>query len=359
MNETKSKIAGNAVDRGTSRLSNIRPLLNGMKGYNYALPDCMKFIFERIGGYDDLVFWNIAAITGDTITQVYNHNKTTGCEYCVSGYLPGLEHIAYIFGVLGYAYEYVEAGIFDRNKTYYLGEITEYIKNNIPVLVRTNLNDIPAWESDVGTYCLITGCNQNKNTLELLTAGTIPIEYKIKDENNLDLIFIGKKQRDVSTEEIYMKIIKKMPNWLTLPERDGMYFGSAACRAWADDIENGRFAEEGLPLWENYGVYVCNLATNGDLGMFHLRKLSELNPKYTNLAKLNAEILRLIPTENPDGSGKCLLWIKLDELGAGMDMDSVRDTMRSKEKRLKAAETLRDHAAKLDMAVDLLIAAVQ
>ncbi len=236
-------------------MSDIRPLIDGMKGHNYALPDCIKFILERLGEYEELNFWNIAAINGDTVAQVYNQNPTTSCEYCVSGYLAGAEHIAYVFGVLGYEYEYVTAEQFNKDTVHYLRKITEYIKNGVPILVKTNLNDIPAWESDVGIHCLIVGYN-HKNVLELLVSDTTPIEYEVTEENKLDLIFIGSKKREVSLEEIYLKIINKMSYWLTLPERNGMYFGSAAYRAWADDIENGRFAEEGLPLWENYGVYV-------------------------------------------------------------------------------------------------------
>lgn len=337
------------------RLSDIRPLLDGMKGHNYALPDCIKFILERVGGHKDLYFWNIAALTGDTVAQVYDHNPAAGREYCVSGYLSGPEHIAHIFDALGYDREYVTAKQFNSDTAYYLRKIAAYISNGVPVLVKTNLNDIPAWKSDVGTHCLIVGYHPEKNTLELLVSGTEPIEYEMTGENKLDLIFIGEKRREVSREEVYRNIVKKMAYWLTLPERDGLYFGSAAYRAWADDIEQGRFAEEGFPLWENYGVYVCNLATNGDFAMFHLRELAEMNPRYSDLSHLNAEILKLTPTEKPDGNGKNLLWIQLDELGGGMDMDAVRETMRDKEKRSKVAAALRDYAKRLDQAVGLLL----
>jgi len=47
----------------------------------------VRFVSGKINDYNELDFWNIAALTGDTVSQVYNHNITTSCEYCVSGYL--------------------------------------------------------------------------------------------------------------------------------------------------------------------------------------------------------------------------------------------------------------------------------
>ena len=79
------------------KIANNRPLLDGMKGHNYGLPDCMKFILECKGWGEKPDFWDIAAITGDTVAQVYNRNLTTSCEYCVSGYLARPENIKYVF----------------------------------------------------------------------------------------------------------------------------------------------------------------------------------------------------------------------------------------------------------------------
>ncbi|UVI27346.1 hypothetical protein [Paenibacillus spongiae] len=335
------------------QLSDIRNLFEGMKGHNFGLPDCIKFILERVGGHEELDFWNIAAITGDTVAQIYNHNLTTRCEYCVSGYLAGPEHIAYVFDVLGYSHEYVKAGRIIVDKTNYLRKIVEYINKGVPILVKSNLNDIPEWESDVGTYILIVGYENGGQTLKLLIHDTITIDYEINDENKLDLIFIGEKQREVSLQEIYLKVIKKMPHWLTLPERNGMFFGASAYRVWADDIEAGRFEDESLGLWENYGVYVCNLATSGGEPTYIFRQLADMNPAYSELVLLGEKIQKLLPAETPSG-GRSLLWIQLEELGGGMNMGDVKTTMRDKEKRSKVAAALRDYAERLDQALELL-----
>ncbi|MDD4474450.1 MAG: GNAT family protein [Eubacteriales bacterium] len=186
-------------------LTEIRELFEGMKGHNnYELPDCLKFIFEHLGDYDELDFWDISALSGDTAAQVYNHNITTSCSYSVSAYLTGREHIDYMFDAFGYGYEYITAEQFNTDTALYLRKAIEYINNGIPVLVKTNLNDIPAWHSDVGTYCLIVGVGyeNEKAVLKLLVGGTVPINYDLTGEDKIDLIFIGEKQREVTIEEI-------------------------------------------------------------------------------------------------------------------------------------------------------------
>ncbi|SEM62724.1 hypothetical protein [Paenibacillus sp. OV219] len=339
--------------KDADRLSDIRSLFEGMKGHNFGLPDRITFILERVGGHEKLDFWDIAAITGDTVAQIYNHNLTTSCEYCVSGYLAGPEHIAYVLDVLGYSHEYANAGQIIADKTTYQQKIVDYINKGVPILVKSNLNDIPEWESDVGTYILIVGYENSGQTLKLLIHDTITIDYEMNDENKLDLIFIGEKQREVSLQEIYLKVAKKMPHWLSLPERDGMFFGAAAYRAWADDIEAGRFEEESLGLWENYGVYVCNLATSGGEPTYIFRKLADMNPVYSELVLVGEKIQKLLPAETPTG-GRSLLWIQLEELDGGMNMGDVKATMRDPERRSKVAAALRDYAERLDQALELL-----
>lgn len=334
-------------------LTDIRDLIDGMQGHNYALPDCIKYIFERVGDFEPLDFWNFAAITGDTIVQVYNHHLTTSCEYCVSGFLGGPEYIADIFNILGYQHEYATAEHIAQNIPIYAQKIMEHIDKGIPILVKTNLNNIPSWDSDVGTYCLVVGYENEGRILKLLVSDKTTIDYELNDENKLDLIFIGSKQNEISLEKIYLQVLKKMPYWLTLPERDGMYFGAAAYRKWADDIEDGRFCDNGLDLWGNYGVYVCNLATNGGEATYIFRKLAQMNDAYAELAVWGEKIQELLPAETPTG-GRSKLWIQLEELGGAMDMDVVKITMSDKEKRLKIAEALRDYAGRLDQAVAMI-----
>ena len=330
--------------RRANKLRRIRPIWDGGKGHNYGLPDSVKFILERVGAPEKPGYWDIAAVTGDSVAQVYNRNPATGCEYCVSGYLAGPEHIAYVFDALGYACDYVHAGRIDT------GKIVEYIDKGIPVLAVTNLNDVPGWKSDVGTYPLVVGYKNKGQTLRLHIDGKTIIDYELHGGSRLDLVFVGEKQRDVTLEELYLKAIEKMPHWLALPERDGMFFGAAAFRAWADDIEAGRFEDESLPLWENYGVYVCNLATSPAIPYFVYKKLGKMEP--------HDEIAKLFPSFKPDDitpdESKDGLWSQLEHLGGGMDLDRVKITMCDREKRAGVAAAMRDYAGRLDQALALM-----
>lgn len=96
--------------------------------------------------------------------------------------------------------------------------------------MKSNINKVPDWRADVGTYCLIVGYKNDGNTLDLLLYDKLIIEYNLTDKNELDLIFIGDKKRDVSLEDIYLSIIKQMRSRMTLPSHDGMYFGASAYR---------------------------------------------------------------------------------------------------------------------------------
>lgn len=93
----------------SGQLSPLRPLIDGMQGHNFALPDCLKFFLECMGEEESLDFWDIAALTGDTVAQVYDRFPSDRREYCVSGYLAGRSYMAYVFDVLGYGLEYAES----------------------------------------------------------------------------------------------------------------------------------------------------------------------------------------------------------------------------------------------------------
>ena len=81
----------------SGQLSPLRPLIDGMQGHNFALPDCLKFFLECMGEEESLNFWDIAALTGDTVAQVYDRFPSDRREYCVSGYLAGRSYMAYVF----------------------------------------------------------------------------------------------------------------------------------------------------------------------------------------------------------------------------------------------------------------------
>jgi len=342
-------------------ITKIRPLFNQERGHNYTLPDCLKFITECMGWGEKPDYWDFAAITGDSVAQVYNTNPSTGCDYCVSGYLAGSEYIGYVFDALGYGHEYITAEQLNAAPDKYVCKIVDMIDRDIPILVKTNLNDIPEWHSDVGTYCVIVGYDCGGQVVKLLLdAGkTDTVDCFISGKNKMDLIFIGDKRYEITLEDMYIVAMNKMTHWLTLPQHDGKFFGAAAYRKWADDIDAGRYDDENLPIWENYGVYVCNLATSPGIPFFIFKRLSEMNPIYSHYLTLHDNVKKLFPAFKPDDivpsdESNDGLWSKLEHLGGGFPNEATIATMKDKEKRAKIATVLRDYAELIDRAVELL-----
>ena len=58
-------------------LAGRRALLDGMQGHNFALPDCLQYLFERTGAFGTLDYWNFAALTGDVCAQVYDRGRVS------------------------------------------------------------------------------------------------------------------------------------------------------------------------------------------------------------------------------------------------------------------------------------------
>jgi hypothetical protein len=338
-------------------LKNNRDICVGGKGHNYGLPDCLTFLWESLNETVKLDFWDFAAAVGDSVAMVYNRKPSTYCGYCVSGYLAGPEHIAYVFDVIGYKHNYIKRQEINTNKEKYLQEIVKYIDNGLPVLVLSTLAEVPGWRSDVGDYCLIVGYENNGTTLLLNVGGDSKnlLQYNTSDIIGMDWIFIGEKQREFSLENFYLETIKKMNHWLTLPEYNSMFFGAKAFLAWADDIERGRYDEKS-DLWGDYSVYVCNLATSPAIPFFVFKKLYEINPNYSHLLPLHDEIIKLFPSYKPDDitpdESRDGLWSELEHLGGGFNI--THEILCDKEKRSRIAIVLRNYSIRLDKVVDML-----
>ena len=346
------------MSKQSNQLANIRGVWDGGKGHNYGLPDCLAFIWERLNKTVRLDFWDFAAVAGDSVAMVYNRNPSTHCGYSVSSFLAGPEHTAYVFDAMGYAHEYVTAAQINADKKKYMRQVAHYIDRGLPVLALTSLADVPGWKSDVADYCLIVGYDDESLLLNVdeKDGEAQLLRYDASGEIKMDWIFVGEKLHDITMEGLYLGAVSNMTHWLTLPERDGMFFGAAAFRAWADDIEAGRYENKKTHLWDDYGVYVCNLATSPAIPYFIFKKLAKINPAYTHYMALHDEIVRLFPAFKPDDivpdDGKDGLWSELEHLRGGFNV--TRKVMRNKKRRGKIAAALRGYAERLDEAVRIL-----
>ena len=192
-------------------LAGRRALLDGMQGHNFALPDCLQYLFERAGAFGTLDYWNFAALTGDVCAQVYDRGRADGCEYCVSGYLAGPDYLSRVFGALGYAHTYAGRADIRRVPDAFARRVAQTVDGGLPVLAVTNLHDIPGWESDVGTYCLVVGYDDGGRTLKLNVSGTDTLDCPL-DGGCLDLVFLGERQHEVSEREFLLACLRGLPH---------------------------------------------------------------------------------------------------------------------------------------------------
>lgn len=336
-----------------NKVPDIRGIANGMEGKNYPFNDCMAFIMERLGENPQLDYWTFTWITGDGFTQIYNKNQSTLCEYCVSGFLAGKEHINHVFNTIGYDYTYVTAEQINEDKKQYIQKVKECIDNGIPVLVKTTIADTPTDNSEF-TYCLFVGYEDNGNLLSYTNPYENIVKYDTRNTVKQDWIFIGEKNREIVYDDIILNAVKKIRNWLTMPEDDGKCYGAAAFRAWADDVEKGRFENES-DLWANYGVYFCVLATNSWANNISdaphaslMNKFVQIHPKFEAMRdKIAKQYFRI---GNGDGAGG--IWKELEDLGGGFNVSN--EVMRDKGKQKMIAEKLREAADCIDEVVRIL-----
>ncbi|HNX13376.1 MAG TPA: hypothetical protein PK854_00815 [Oscillospiraceae bacterium] len=344
--------------QSSNRLLDIRGIANGMEGKNYPFDDCMAFIMERKSlnegsGENQLDYWNFSWITGDGLTQIYDKNPSTLCEYCVSGFRAGEKHIRYVFDAIGYDYTYITAEQINSEKERYRQKVMAFIDKGIPVLVRTTMADTPTANSEF-TYCLFVGYEDNGNILLYTNPYDKIVRYETGNTVKQDWIFIGDKKHDVVYADLVFAAVKKMRIWLTLPESDGKCYGAAAFRAWADDVENERFENE-TDLWANYGVYFCSMATNAWANNIidapHaslLHRFAELNPQSNDMKnQIAAQFFRI-----GNGDGKGGIWRELQNLGGGFNVSN--EVMKDPEKRIKIAALLREAAGCFDRLVEIL-----
>ncbi|NJD04568.1 MAG: hypothetical protein FIA99_18680 [Ruminiclostridium sp.] len=352
----------------TNSLPNIRDLFSyGMgekhanEGKNFAFDNCMEYLMEKLGEKEKLNYWVITGITGNGYTPVYNRNDSTAaCEYCVSGYLAGSDYIGYVFDAIGYEHTYITAERLNANKPEYLHKLMDYTKRGVPVIAIGNSGE-PDFFIDSLTHYLYVGQEDYEKTFLFSRKADDELYNKLNAIEFIpqDLVFAGEKKHDIMLVDICRNAVMKIPYWLTMPERNGVFFGASAYRAWADDIEAGRYDGE-THLWHNYVVYICNLATlawannvNDAPYASIVNRLSQLDTRYADMSVQIAKQFFLLGEED-GSSGFCKggIWRSLEDLGGGFNcsLKALNDT----KIRAKIVDKFREAAVCIDNVLQIL-----
>ena len=354
----RTKVKEGALVMMTKQSNNVIPnlhrLITSEYGENYWFNGCARYVMEATGEFNeepDFGYWFFAGLTGDVLAQVYAFHDYKG--EAVSSCMFGSEGGGYferIFAKCGYASTFVPEKQLLANRAMYLQTLIAYVDKGVPVIAVTRGG--PPW----GIY---VGYEEHGKILLFLTGDKaeperVPIEQVICERASSPhaakgWLFIGEKRHQADVAGVYRDIIFDMPRLLTV-KNDAFCFGPEAFRAWAENIERGRF--EGMTPdafddgWEGHVSNVCNMATNGSCAYIFLNRAQALNPDLTFLADIAKLYERTAKLWNDD-EGK-----DLEALGGGFNVTLHR--LQDRDKRCKIAAKIREAAGCMDGVLAIL-----
>ncbi|MDF2859257.1 MAG: putative transcriptional regulator [Neobacillus sp.] len=331
LTETKKNKLKGELTMITKQSNNIIPVIHRLVtdeyGENYWFNGCAKYVMECLGE-SDYDYWFFAGLTGDLFTQHYTYTKSS--RDALSSYRMDENPKQFVkdtFAKCGYAATYVTNQELCENTEMYLNTLMAYIDKGIPVIIWGNsIVGVYVGYEEYGKILLyITG---NNNKPERIT-----VDDATKGQGGW--IFVGEKKESRPLAHIYRDAIAAIPKHLNVKE-DTYCFGVGAFRAWASDIENGKFdgmKTEEFSAWPYYTNYVCVLATNGSCCYGFFDKAQKLNPDYAWLDKVKELYRRTGQMWNNDNGND------LEALGGGFNV--TLEVLQDKEKRARIAAVIR------------------
>jgi len=335
----------------TQQSNNIIPVIHRLVtdeyGENYWFNGCAKYVMECFGE-KDYDYWFFAGLTGDIFTQHYAYTKYAGdalTSYMLEVNMGGdpVKYVEDVFMKCGYAATYVSIPELRKNTGMYLNTLIAYINIGIPVI---------AWGGQVGVYVgyedhgkvllLATGNNNQPERISLEKAlqGWVDVDWYFQGDGGW--IFVGDKIENRPLADIYRRAIREIPLRMGV-KPESHCFGPEAFRAWARDIDNGKFdgmANAEFNAWAHYTNYVCVLATNGSCCHEFLKRARELNPDYGFLEEVSALYRRTAEMWGGDNNHNDA--DSLEQLGGGFNV--TLEALQDKALRGKIVAKIREFA---------------
>lgn len=276
----------------TKIIPNLPTINNSWFGENYHFNGVARYIMGCLGEITLADYSLFAGITGDTFTQFYPLSDF--CDDSASAFYLGLSGLANLFSKIGFASESFSERELQADKKY-IKKITASIDKGIPVI----------WFRSGGQRVAVVGYENDGDTLFYLendkpeSERFIPERIVLDDDffnNRADaihgFIVVDKKIRDISLKSIYREAIYHIPDILTT-KTDTYVLGAEAFRAWAYDIENGKYERMKPEDFDGnffaYEIFVVNFATNSGGCQSFFEKAQELNPDFTFLEEVRKQ----------------------------------------------------------------------
>lgn len=343
-----NRIKNGELTINRKRSNNLLPIIHRLiteeYGEIYRFNGSAAYVMECLGEREfDYLFF--AGLTGDVFAQHYKQpfaGVGVNVHYQVNGDGRFFEEI---FEKCGYSAAYVFSRDLRKKKDMYLKKLVAYIDKGVPV-ISTGYSDQPCgvfvgYEEYGKTLIYISDNNSEPQRIshdEAMGCGS--------DESGW--IFVGDKQEEKKTAEIYREAIYALPELLTT-DSDKYCFGAPAFRKWADDVENGYFEQikpEEFDLQSMYVNFVFALAANGSRCADFLRRAKEFNPDMTYLDDIMLLYKRTADIWHNDGGND------LEALGGGFNI--TLEALQKPERREKIAARIRECGDIIDEVVRIL-----
>lgn len=341
-----NRIKNGELTINRKRSNNLLPIIHRLiteeYGEIYRFNGSAAYVMECLGEREfDYLFF--AGLTGDVFAQHYKQpfaGVGVNVHYQVNG-----RFFEEIFEKCGYSAAYVFSRDLRKKKDMYLKKLVAYIDKGVPV-ISTGYSDQPC-----GVF---VGYEEYGKTLIYISDNNSEPQRISHDEamgcstDESGWIFVGDKQEEKKTAEIYREAIYALPELLTT-DSDKYCFGAPAFRKWADDVENGYFEQikpEEFDLQSMYVNFVFALAANGSCCPDFLRRAKEFNPDMTYLDDIMLLYKRTADIWHNDGGND------LEALGGGFNI--TLEALQKPERREKIAARIRECGDIIDEVVRIL-----
>ena len=361
---TRMKITTEKANMIPNRPSLV--IADGWKGENYHFNGAARYVMGCLGETNLADYFLFAGVTGDSFTQVYSLSGVKGA--CASDFYLGLRGLVSVFEKVGYAAESFSQRELQADRKRFLKKITDSIDKGVPVIwLRPRDGAIVGYEAN-GNVLLYLSLDKTEPERLVLDEVFLQAEQHKNLMDRCGWIVVGQKKHDVSLKQIYRDAILQLPKLLTL-KTDEYVFGAEAFRAWANDIENGKFdkikPEEFNGNFFAYEIYVVNLATNSGGCRTFLEKAQELNPDFTFLEDVRKQyrITNYLwnkgywnkDVHSPAEREEMVRFYGNDSLETlGGAFGCKLETLQDKQKRAPIVEQLREFASSMDEVVRIL-----
>ena len=267
----------------TKMIPHITRVFFNRGGENYHFNSAVRYVMDCFGEMKLADYSLIAGITGDFYIQFYSFDGFRGDS--ASDLYLGLHNFVSVFDKIGYNAEAVSIHELYSDRERFIKKITDSIDRGTPVI----------WYHGGPTGVLV-GYEDNGNTVLYLREsmkepGRLVLDERLMNNDNAliphGMIIVGDKKREVSLKQLYRDAVIQLPKLLTMKTNDYV-FGAEAFRAWANDIENGKYEKTDVDFF-TYEVYVLNLATNSGGCQEFFEKAQELNPDFAFLEKVRKQ----------------------------------------------------------------------